>query len=313
MEEKPLTYFFEYTQCGDFSQEYLPMFFTYMLKSLACHGVRHIVLTNSMFQLMMRNKGLSYKVKAAVEEAGLDFVDAHSICGTWWDLNEPDESRREEMIATHIHTMALASSMGVKTITIHVGGSLSPGRNYPPSPWLEAICQLSLEQMIDNAVKALKILVPYAESLGVTICIENIYYVCTTPEVLLEIKRHFPSEALGLCCDVGHANVSRPLYEASDNPLHRAMAADASSPLSLQIIRQMLPHIVNCHLHDNDGLQDQHLLPGMGNLDWDSISALLRKAPRLQCLQSEVMPVQKGIMLPSLVNAFQRIFGEWAE
>ena len=313
MEKKPLTYFFEFTQCGDFGQESLPMFFTYMLKSLSCHGVRHIVLTNTMFQLMMRYKGLSYKVKDAVEGAGLDFVDAHSICSTWWDLNEPDESRRAEMIATHMHTMALAASMGVKTITIHVGGSQTPVRNTPPDPWLDAISQLSLEQMIDNAINALKVLVPYAESLGITICIENIYYVCTTPEVLLEIKRHFPSEALGLCCDVGHANVSRPLYEASDNPVHRAMAADASTPLSLLIVKQMLPHIVTCHLHDNNGLEDRHLLPGMGTLDWDSVSALLRQAPRLQCLQSEVMPVQKGITLPTLVGAFNRIFGEWAE
>ena len=313
MKKKPLTYYFEFNQCGDFSQDSLPKLFIYILKSLACHGVRHIVLTHSLFPLLMQYKGLSYKIKAAVEEAGLDFVDAHSVCGTWWDLNEPDDTRREEMIATHIHTMALAASMGVKTITIHVGNSLAPGRSYPPGPWLDAISKTSREQMIDNAIKALKVLVPYAESQEMTICIENVRYVCTTPEALLEIKRHFPSEALGLCCDVGHANISLPLYEASDIPSQRAMAADTSSPLSLQIIRQMLPHIVNCHLHDNDGSDDQHLLPGMGTLDWNSISALLRQAPRLQCLQSEVMPVLNGITLPSLVDTFHRIFGEWAE
>ena len=313
MNKKPLTYFFEFDQCGDYSGGAMPFMLPYALKSLARHGVRHIVLTHSLFPLLMRYKGLSYKIKEAVAEAGLDFVDAHSVCGTWWDLNEPDDARRQEMIATHIHTMALAASMGVKTITIHVGNSISPGRSYPPGPWLDAITHTTREQMIDNAVKALKILVPYAETLEMTICIENVRYVCTTPEALLEIKRNFPSEALGFCCDVGHANISHFLYKASEFPEHRAMAADTSTPLSLQIIKQMLPNMVNCHLHDNDGSDDQHLLPGQGTLDWPAISELLKQAPRLKCLQSEVLPARNGVTLPDLVSTFQRIFGDWTE
>ena len=313
MNKKPLTFFFELEQCGDWSHGEVPALCRYALKSLAHYGVRHIVITHSLFGMMMRFKGLSYKLKEAVEEAGLDFVDAHSFFGTWWDLNEPDDARREEMVSMHLHAMALAASLGVKTITIHVGNSLSPCRVYPPSPWLDMISRTSREQMIENSVKALKTLVPYAETLGLTICIENVRYVCTTPEALLEIKRNFPSEALGFCCDVGHANIVRPLYEASEFPEQRAMAADASTPLALQILKQMLTNVVNCHLHDNNGIGDQHLLPGDGTLDWKGVEALLRQAPRLQCLQSEVLPVRNGVSMPVLVDTFHRIFGEWAE
>ena len=313
MTKKPLTYFFELEQCGDWSRGEVPALCSYALKSLAHHGVRHIVLTHSLLSLMMHYKGLSYKIKAAVEEAGLDFVDAHSVFGTWWDLNEPDPARREEMVAMHIHVMALAASLGVKTITIHVGNSLAPGRVYPPSAWLDAISQVTWEQHIDNATAALKRLVPYAESIGMTICIENVRYVCTTPEALLEIKRRFPSEALGFCCDVGHANIVEPLYRASDIPSQRAMAENTATPLSLQIVDQMLPYIVNCHLHDNDGKDDQHLLPGMGTVDWAGVEQRLKRAPKLQCLQSEVLPVRAQTTLPVLVETFHRIFGEWAE
>ncbi len=313
MNKKPLTFFFELEQCGDWNRGEVPALCRYALKSLAHYGVRHIVLTNSLFGLMMRYKGLSYKLKEAVEEAGLDFVDAHSFFGTWWDLNEPDPARREEMVAMHIHAMSLAASLGVKTITIHVGNSLSPCRVYPPSPWLDMISRTSREQMIENSVKALKTLVPYAESLGMIICIENVRYVCTTPEALLELKRRFPSEALGFCCDVGHANIVEPLYRASDIPAQRAMVENTSTPLSLQIVDQMLPHIVNCHLHDNDGTDDQHLLPGMGTVDWAGVEARLRRAPKLQCLQSEVLPARCKATLPVLVETFRRIFGEWAE
>ena len=317
MDKKPLTYYFELHECGDWSQGEVPALFSYALKALAHHGVRHIVLSEGLLAQMMHYRWgwecLSRKIKAAVEEAGLDFVDAHSVYGTWWDLNEPDPERREEMVAAHIHAMSLAASLGVKTITIHVGNSLSPGVNYPPSAWLDAISQVTWERHVDNATAALKRLVPYAETLGMTICIENVRYVCTTPEALLEIKRRFPSEALGFCYDAGHANIVEPLYRASDIPSQRAMAENASTPLALQILDQMLPHVVNCHLHDNDGKGDQHLLPGMGTLDWAGVAARLKRAPRLQCLQSEMLPVRCKTPIPVMVETFRSIFGDFAE
>ena len=313
MNKKPFTYYFEFNQCGEWCNGEIPMLLPFALKSLAYHGIKHVVLTDNLFPLMMRYKGLSYRLKAVVEEAGLDFVDAHSIYGTWWDLNEPDPARRAEMVAAQCHAMALAASLGVKTITIHVGNSLSPSVKYKPSPWLDAISKVTREQHIDNATEALKVLVPFAESLGITICIENVRYVCTTPEALLELKRRFPSEALGFCFDAGHANLVEPLYKISDLPCQRAMAADTSTPLSLQILKQMLPHIVNCHLHDNDGTDDQHLAPGEGTLDWKSIAALLKQAPRLQCLQSEVLPAHLGIPIPPYVKTFQKFFGDWTD
>lgn len=317
MNKKPLTYYFEFEQCGDWSNGEVPALFSYALKSLAHHGVRHIVLTDSLLALMMRYRWswetLSHKIKAAVEAEGLDFVDTHSVYGTWLDLNEPDPARREEMVTAHCHAMALAASLGVKTITIHVGNSRIPGAAWPQSAWLDAISQVTLEQHIENATAALKRLVPYAETLEMTICIENVRYVCTTPEALLELKRRFPSEALGFCYDAGHANIVESLYRASDMPSQRAMAENTSIPLSLQILDQMLPHIVNCHLHDNNGVDDQHLLPGMGTLDWAGIAERLKRAPKLQCLQSEMLPVRTKTPIPVMVETFNRLFGDFAE
>ena len=313
MDKKPLTYYFEFDQCGEWYNGELPKLLPFTLKTLSYYGIRHVALTDPLLALMMRYKGLSYRLKEELEKAGLDFVDAHSIYGTWWDLNEPDPARRAEMIAQHCHAMAIAASLGVKTITIHVGNSLSPTVKYPPSPWLDAMSKMTREQHIDNATEALKVLVPYAESLEMTICIENVRYICTTPEALLELKRRFPSDALGFCFDAGHSNLVTALYQSSDLPSQRAMAADTSTPLSIQILKQMLPHIVNCHLHDNDGMDDQHLNVGDGTLPWNDIIPLLKQAPRLLCLQSEVLPTHREIPLPTLVNTFQKFFGDWTE
>ena len=40
-----------------------------------------------------------------------------------------------------------------------------------------------------------------------TICIENVWFQLNTPERLLAVKQEFPTAALGLCYDAGHANV----------------------------------------------------------------------------------------------------------
>ena len=79
---------------------------------------------------------------------------------------------------------------------------------------------------------------------------------------------------------------------------------------ALDFLDAMLPHIVNCHIHDNDGMHDQHDLPGRGCADWNKIVALLKKAPRLQVLQSEVAIAGNTVAARELVETFERIFGE---
>ena len=54
-------------------------------------------------------------------------------------------------------------------------------------------------------------------------------------------------------------------------------------------LEKMLPHVVNCHLHDNDGMRDRHWTPFNGNIDWEKTMKLLAKAPNLRCLQNEVI------------------------
>jgi ferredoxin len=73
---------------------------------------------------------------------------------------------------------------------------------------------------------------------------------------------------------------------------------------------KMLPHIVNCHLHDNDGNADYHRCPGAGNIDWKKTADLLRKAPRLKCIQSEVIPTRDNLPIKTLCETFRNIFPE---
>ena len=47
------------------------------------------------------------------------------------------------------------------------------------------------------------------------------------------------------------------------------------------------PYLVNCHLHDNNGILDSHQQVGTGTIDWDRIRNVLKSAPRLQSIQNE--------------------------
>ena len=51
-------------------------------------------------------------------------------------------------------------------------------------------------------------------------------------------------------------------------------------------------HLGVLHVHDNDGTSDQHLAPGLGNIDWDSFSKALVKIGFDGVLNLEVHPLK---------------------
>ena len=50
-----------------------------------------------------------------------------------------------------------------------------------------------------------------------------------------------------------------------------------------------------------------------GNIDWGRIVPLLRSAPRLQSIQSEVLTGRRNIPIRILAEKIQKFFGDFAE
>ena len=149
-------------------------------------------------------------------------------------------------------------------------------------------------------------LLPFAESLGVTICLENIWYQLNTPERLLEVRREFPTGALGFCYDSGHANL---MAQGWQSPGSRPMLAwgGRTPAWDDHILEKMLPHVVNCHLHDNHGIQDEHLAPGFGTVDWNRVIPLLKTAPRLQVVTCEISPIKTRSAIRDMCGSMARL------
>lgn len=90
-----------------------------------------------------------------------------------------------------------------------------------------------------------------AERLGVAIGYENL----RKTSYLTDLFAHVSSPARKFCYDCGHER----LYDGGDGVLER-YGQD----------------LVAVHLHDNGGMQDDHLLPFTGCIDWERLAGRLR-------------------------------------
>lgn len=291
----PLTYLVDFAAANEQS-------YPYIMKEFAANGAKNLVLTDYLISRIFQTYGYADILKNQMNDNGLKFVDSHAMFGPRLDLCTALPHDRKIAILRLQMTLEILAYMGVDTITVHVGNNTRQPEGYQ-----------SLEQNIDRIEDALAQILPTAEKLGITICIENIWYPTNTPEVLLGIKEHFPTDALGFCWDSGHANLCENGYLHENGGAHGQVWKNfyGKDPVwDDKICEKMLPHIVNCHLHDNDGNTDQHKCPGNGNIDWDKTVSLLKKAPRLKCIQSEVITTRDNVSIRTLCETFQKLFPE---
>ena len=113
-------------------------------------------------------------------------------------------------------------------------------------------------------------LLPYAERFGVKIGVENMWrndplrrYIsidtCSTEAEFIRYVDTLNSEYAVACLDVGHALLPYNM-NGTVGDFIRALGRDRLKAL---------------HIHDNDYVNDLHLLPYLGKLDWDDITKAL--------------------------------------
>ena len=142
-----------------------------------------------------------------------------------------------------------------------------------------------------------------AERLGLIIALENLapVYPCAdalsfTPMVLRSMAKRISSPSVGLCMDIGHANVVASMRRTDP----------------LELIEPALDRVVLFHLHDNLGARredpgspeldplklDLHLPPGRGTVPWQQLVPVFARKPAP--LMIEVHPPR-----PSAAHLFE--------
>jgi sugar phosphate isomerase/epimerase len=197
--------------------------------------------------------------------------------------------------------IAYASEAGAGVVVYHAA-------NFPDAP--------ASEDHVLAETRSLARLAPLAERLGVTIALENLAPVFPGPDVLSfspqllrTICRQIGSPNVGVCLDVGHANVVASLRHADP----------------VELIEPVLDSTVLVHLHDNLGAQrepdshpeldpvrlDLHLPPGRGLLPWARVAPLLARAQAPLLLEvhpprpapARIFAAAKSVLAPQSVPA----------
>ena len=106
------------------------------------------------------------------------------------------------------------------------------------------------------------------------ILLENTPRVASSPGELERATLGLNPAQSGFCLDIGHFHMS-----GNDN-----------APASF------LNRIFHCHVHDNNGEKDQHLPPGEGTVDWESILAQLARIDHAPGFSLELRDPSRGTL-----------------
>ena len=157
----------------------------------------------------------------------------------WYSLSSEDEPHRR----LSVNAVAIAgrwlANQGGGTLVLHTG---FPAENWYPRKWGAFLG--SLNELLET--------VPG----NVRFAVENTPVPSGRVEVVMDIADQYPEERVGVCLDLGHAHIEGDVRSA---------------------IRESAPRLIHVHASDNNGDQDDHLVPGRGGIPWTGVFETLRE------------------------------------
>lgn len=212
------------------------------IRELAAVGFRYVDLS------MYNNEAAAYmhdnwkedirQLKAEADKLGLTFVQAHSPAFETLETLDPREDPVEKTKQT-IRSIEICGELGIPMTVVHAGVR----RNTPR----EETFRLNKEFY--------QKLVPAMEKTGVMVLVENVgiadnngRFYMNSAQRLLDFVEYFDHPLLGVCWDIGHANVFGSQHDE---------------------IVKLGKYLKAIHYNDNDGVKDLHTAPFLSTLDND--------------------------------------------
>ncbi len=191
---------------------------------------------------------------------GIHYNQAHAACVFDWDDPDVIETKVKPKVVKDIQ---YAAKLGIPHIIVH-------GLSHP------AVNHNSKERQ-DVNIAYFNYLKPFAKDCGVKIALENLKKVCTTPDEFERFMDILDDDVFIACVDVGHS-----FYVGQD---------------AAQIIRRLGHERVKAlHVHDNQGLADDHQMPGFGKIDWNHILLALKDIDYSGDFNLEILDFITGLL-----------------
>ena len=192
--------------------------------------------------------------KAEANAAG---VAIHQVHGPW-PVDDTSAEKREANLEYYKLCVRGCAYLGSKYLIMHPVMPYGWGAE-EDADWVDEVNADFIRKLTD-----------YARPFGVTICLENmpfkLHRLSHVPEVVKFVKA-LNIDNLGICYDTGHGN----LY-----------GDDAGD-----LVRQCGNLLLTLHVHDNCGQSDEHQMPYLGTIHWDSFLQGLKDIGYTGCMSLE--------------------------
>lgn len=257
------------------------------MEEFAAAGIKFLQLNPRELQRMKDDPDYRREMLYQVDRCKLTIRDAHAPHQLENSVGAPVPL--ELITSSLLEAIDIAGSLGVVTLTIHAGRTRLVGEYAEPFGGTEST---DLPAAAIRMCQALDVLIPAAEKNNCVLALENLFLPSSTAAFLTPIVEKYNHPNLGMCYDSGHALLveKQPGKVSSDIAGWIACGWDDDTvDFQDDQLNRMLNQVVTTHLHDNNGKNDQHLYPGEGVANWDSIVERLKRAPRLLTLQSELI------------------------
>lgn len=209
--------------------------------------------------------------KAEANAAGVEFYQVHGP----WPVDDTSPEKRETNLEYYKLCVRGCAYLGSKYLVMHPVMPYGWGAE-EDADWVDEVNADFIRKLAD-----------YARPYGVTICLENmpfkLHRLSHVPEIVKFVKA-MNLDNLGICYDTGHGH----LY-----------GDDAGD-----LVRQCGDLLRTLHVHDNFGQSDEHQIPFLGTINWESFRQGLKDIGYDGCLSLENVlrrPCPPGL-LPLIEN-----------
>ncbi len=175
------------------------------------------------------------QVKEAASEAGVRIWSIHIPYGKQWDISDPFDTVRQDVIKRHQKLFEIFEILQPKKAIIH--------------PSYEPNLPEEREARMEACRKSLTVLAAETKAYGVDLVIECLPRTClgnSSKEILWLLEGN---ENLGVCCDVNHLLKETPQ----------------------EFIHKVGKRITTLHISDYDGIDERHWPPGKGIIEWNLV------------------------------------------
>jgi len=222
------------------------------LEQVAAAGFQTIELFATRSHFDYRDSRAIETLAGWLHETGLPLGSVHApitdrmTAGHWspsFSTAASDQTRRQASVREAEAALAVARWIPFDVLVVHLGtpagkGSAADNTRAAALRSAEEICRL-------------------AEPLGVRVAFEVIPNEISSAAALVAmIERDLEVPHAGICMDFGHAH----------------LAGDVADQVELAA-----EHLIATHVHDNRGRDDEHLVPYLGTIPWDTVLMTLQK------------------------------------